>query len=396
MGATFFGKRTSINRVSFLRSNPGFIKDVANFPNTRIIFFKKSPLTKALQVIAHKTVHETRIWYLPLRASAEVTDLMKRWAALNADQSPDIRSELKFTAMFLGIDEDPNSDNSPFLSEPTEFKEMFVGENFSGIPILAVDISESTKFQGLIDKLSTTNPQPLGKMDEILNLNTYDATIFAYAKMFLDWLSKNQFCPGCGSMVRPIWAGTKLQCTNESKITNSHGQEVYSCPVRQTKVNNVCFPRMDPVVIIALRNSEGSKILLGHNARRRQLDKKFYSCFSGFMEPGETIESTALREVWEETGLHLHKKITIIKSQPWPFPCCLMVGCIGTTDKKDEDKITTQLDKELDNLGWFDASYVADLVYDRPTDGKIKLPQRGSVAFELIKMVVDECITTKL
>lgn len=397
--AVFFGARSSLNRFSFLRSNVAFIRSVVAFPNTRLIFYRKSQTDGSLQVYASKKSSNPRIVYLPLDYNEQIKALLGRWAMINEEatkSSINIRRRLNFTCVFLGMDENPGTKDSVFPEEhDSRHLARLTFEKHSGIPVLAVDISGNAEFQDLLDKI-IDDAEFTSSITDILNLSPIDAAVFSYAKMYLDWLLKNQFCPGCGSSVSPIWAGTKLQCTNEEKEVGKDGESVFKCPVRRTRVNNVCFPRIDPVVIIALRNGKGDKILLGHNARRKQLDKRFFSCFSGFMELGETIRSTVIREVWEETGLKLKNNIKIIKSQPWPFPANLMIGCIGTTEEGSENNITTHLDCELDHLEWFDANYIADIVYGRPTDGRIKLPQKGSVAFELIKMVTDDCISTKL
>ena len=43
------------------------------------------------------------------------------------------------------------------------------------------------------------------------------------------------------------------------------------------------------------------------------------------METGETLEECVEREVMEETGLRI-RNIRYFASQPWPYPCGLMVG----------------------------------------------------------------------
>ena len=43
------------------------------------------------------------------------------------------------------------------------------------------------------------------------------------------------------------------------------------------------------------------------------------------METGETLEEAVCREVSEEVGLQI-TNIRYFASQPWPYPCGLMVG----------------------------------------------------------------------
>ena len=50
-----------------------------------------------------------------------------------------------------------------------------------------------------------------------------------------------------------------------------------------------------------------------------------YSALAGFVEPGETLESTVIRETREEVGVEI-KNIRYFGSQPWPFPNSLMLG----------------------------------------------------------------------
>lgn len=371
---TFFGG-APINRLSFLRPNKEFISKVCEYPATRLIFYRKDAVRSDYRVLVNQA--DNRIWYLRLDQDKDVAKLVQDWAAMNSSASIHIRDQL--TGVFLGMDENPGTQGSPI----DESLKLTYGEH-SGVPLLAFDI---TKSQSLLDKFeSSSRVTFLSQMADILALTPIDAAIYSYGKMYMDWLGKYQFCPGCGHTMIPLDAGTRMQCTNEDKH-----EDTFDCPVRRTKVNNVCYPRTDPVVIIALKNAKGTKLLLGHNKRRKSADGKFFSCFSGFMEPGETIEGAVTREVWEETGLRLKDNVRIIKSQPWPFPCCLMIGCIGVVTDDSDDAIRLDLDEELDVCEWFSVDYVSDLVYGRPTDGHIKLPQSGSVAFELIKMTVEEC-----
>lgn len=50
------------------------------------------------------------------------------------------------------------------------------------------------------------------------------------------------------------------------------------------------------------------------------------------LEQGETIEEAVAREVVEESGIKIGKKITYIGSQPWPYPSQLMIGCLAEAE----------------------------------------------------------------
>ena len=85
------------------------------------------------------------------------------------------------------------------------------------------------------------------------------------------------------------------------------------------------------------------------------------------METGETLEEAVAREVMEETGLTI-KDITYQRSQPWPYPCGLMVGYTATYVSGDIHLQRSELSKG----GWFR--------YDELP----KIPEKLSVARKLI------------
>ena len=70
---------------------------------------------------------------------------------------------------------------------------------------------------------------------------------------------------------------------------------------------------------------KGDKCLLGRQAAWRP---GFWSCLAGFVEPGETIEQAAAREIFEEAGIRCTTKADYLFCQPWPFPSSLMIGMI--------------------------------------------------------------------
>jgi NAD+ diphosphatase len=80
------------------------------------------------------------------------------------------------------------------------------------------------------------------------------------------------------------------------------------------------YPRVSPAMIV--RIVDGERILLAHN---RRFPEDVYSCVAGYVEPGETLEDTVVREIFEEVGLHAEPP-KYIASQAWPFPHSLMLG----------------------------------------------------------------------
>lgn len=128
----------------------------------------------------------------------------------------------------------------------------------------------------------------------------------------LDWNSRNPFCAQCGSKTLSVNAGGKRTCP-PTDLAGGSLTNRGPCASRQG-VSNICFPRTDPTIIVAVVSADGSKILLGRNKR---FPPHWYSTLAGFLEPGESIEEAVRREVWEESGVKL-SRVVIHSSQPWP------------------------------------------------------------------------------
>ncbi|ODV83219.1 hypothetical protein CANARDRAFT_203536 [[Candida] arabinofermentans NRRL YB-2248] len=320
-------------------------------------------------------------------------DVIKSWCVKNSTGDPNIRSDV--TCVFLGLDQDGDEveqfiscgnsltstfkqpENVKFLNNLPVFKYENDGNTtYKGVPIFAIDVTNSIIFQEWLSGLANVGVST--SMSDTLTFTKNEASLFSYSKMYLDWLMRNQYCPGCGSKVIPIDSGTRLQCTGPPD----------TCPVKSTNVNNVCFPRTDPVIIVGIISNDGSKILLGHNKRHQPTSngKLMYSCIAGFMEPGETIEEATIREIWEETGVKA-SKVKLIQSQPWPFPANLMIGCIGIVEfNNDFELINLEFDKELDVCKWFDCNDVLNHINGVDVDGldHFMLPMSNSIAYQLI------------
>lgn len=99
----------------------------------------------------------------------------------------------------------------------------------------------------------------------------------------------------------------------------------------------------------------------------RNFRTNHYGLVAGFVETGETLEQCVERELWEETHVKV-KNIKYFGSQPWPYPCGLMVGF--TADYVEGD---IQLQKaELTRGGWF------------TRDNLPPIPGKASIARQLI------------
>ena len=88
---------------------------------------------------------------------------------------------------------------------------------------------------------------------------------------------------------------------------------------------------------------------------------------AGFVEAGETLEQTVVREVREEVGLEV-EDLRYFGSQSWPFPSQLMVGF---TARYARGEIRVD-DVELAEAAWY------------PPDALPQVPPPYSIAGQLI------------
>lgn len=125
------------------------------------------------------------------------------------------------------------------------------------------------------------------------------AQLVGRAAQLQDWQKTNRFCGRCGAQTQ--------------SVPNEYNKQCECC-------GSGVYPRISPCIITLV--TRGDKFLLAKNAQTRG---EWYSTLAGFVEPGENLEETLRREVYEEVGLKVGE-ITYFGSQPWPFPAQLMVG----------------------------------------------------------------------
>jgi NAD+ diphosphatase len=140
----------------------------------------------------------------------------------------------------------------------------------------------------------------------------------------MTWHHNNRYCGRCGS---------KTELKNDERAT--------VCPV----CNLVTFPKISPAIIVAITCN--NKILL---AKGKHYKGDFYALIAGYVDIGESIEETVVREVKEEIGLDI-RNLKYYKSQPWPFSASLMLGF--TAEGDDTQKIIID-ETEIKEAGWFE------------------------------------------
>ncbi len=141
-------------------------------------------------------------------------------------------------------------------------------------------------------------PYPVRQCYELLN-NHELFLLVTRAKELVWWDKSSQFCGHCGTK-------TSISPVERAKI----------CP----QCNHHHYPHVAPVIMARITRDD--KLLL---ARSPHFTSGIYSVLAGFIEPGETAEEAAIREVREEVGIEI-KNIAYFGSQPWPFPSNLMIG----------------------------------------------------------------------
>ena len=133
-----------------------------------------------------------------------------------------------------------------------------------------------------------------------------------------------------------------------------------------------------------LSDPNNPRCLLGRNKR---FAKRMFSTLAGFVDPGETLEGTVIREVFEEVGVHVNN-VRYQASQPWPFPSSIMLGFRSTATTHDID---TDAD-EIEEAYWFSAKELCQ--FGEWGDGGENncLPRRDSIARFLIDSWIDDVL----
>ena len=123
------------------------------------------------------------------------------------------------------------------------------------------------------------------------------------AVQIAEWARTHRFCGRCGTPTEPSAADRSMQCP--------------ACRL-------AAYPRVAPAMITLVTRGHGAtaEALLARGVNFRG---PMYSCLAGFVEPGESLEQSVIREVREEVGVEVDTPV-YQSSQPWPFPHSLMIG----------------------------------------------------------------------
>jgi len=210
---------------------------------------------------------------------------------------------------------DANGDFKPMdLTDETLIEQLSHKKHFMGMygdtACFAVEVQRDKEHQfGGLRSI-------FGKTDNLM------LAMAGRAQQICEWYRSHQFCGKCGA-----------RAVEHSNDRAMHCQQcgIYS------------YPRLSPSIIVLVHR--GDKVLL---ARNHRFPEGMYSTLAGFVEPGESIEETVLREVKEEVGVKVHN-LRYLGSQPWPFPNSLMLGFHAEYESGD---IQLQ-DDEIADARWF-------------------------------------------
>ena len=140
------------------------------------------------------------------------------------------------------------------------------------------------------------------------------------------------------------------QVKNYEMVSRNHNMQSF---------DDVRTDRNDAVVLI-IHNEDKSKILL-NKEYRMAVGNVAINFPAGLIDPGETIEVAAKRELWEETGLELYEIVS-----RWPSS----YSAVGLTNERSEVIVglargefspSTSAEEEIE-AGWYTKDEVRELL----------------------------------
>ena len=249
-----------------------------------------------------------------------------------------------------------NADRVAALIASGEFKEgsrYFLGlDAVTGDPYFAGDTQWSVAKTDDEMNVGFTTLREVGA-----SLSDIDVELALHGFALSNWHRAHPCCAKCGAPTRVDLGGA-----------------VRVCDVDKSQHH----PRTDSAVIVLIRDND-DRILLGHQPI---WPEGRFSCFAGFLEPGETFEQCVAREVFEESGVSV-REINYLGSQPWPFPASIMISFDAVTDFPEAARPDGT---EITEVKWF----TRDQLRAEAKAGTLLLPPRISVARKMIERWLGE------
>jgi NAD+ diphosphatase len=188
-------------------------------------------------------------------------------------------------------------------------------------------------------------------------LSELEMGLAIHAQAIANWHHTHQFCSRCGQPTLSANGGSLRKCTSD-------GSEHY--------------PRTDGAVIVLVRDSD-DRVLLG---RQKIWPELRFSCFAGFVEPGESFEQTVMREVFEESGIKV-EELNYLGSQPWPFPASIMISFSALATNPNEARPDGE---EIVEIIWLTRGEMRSAI----AENTLTLPPPMSVARKMIEFWYEE------
>ncbi|KAL8726034.1 MAG: hypothetical protein Q9166_006979 [cf. Caloplaca sp. 2 TL-2023] len=372
-----------LNRVSFLRTDHSFLSAALKHPTTSFLLFNN------LNPLARDPSNLEYVSFTDVQPLIGANPYLKSEEQLISEYNSTITIP---QLLFLGLDE--------------RNKQGLTYNIYTGSPYFALDVTPKgtimSKAESLVQTLQSHGLRFLeGRIQAALPAQ--DAAIYAQARALLDWNARNPFCAQCGQPTMSINSGMKRTCPPKDMalLAGAIGGNVGTAPTERPGcatregISNLCFPRTDPTVIMAVVSSDGKKVLIG---RQKRWPPYWYSTLAGFVEPAESVEEAVRREVWEESGVKLGR-VVIHSTQPWPYPANLMIGAVAQCIPGGEE-IVLKHDPELEDARWADleevrealrvgTSALGESAQEGYKEGNLRLPAGTAIANQLLKAVVN-------
>jgi len=159
------------------------------------------------------------------------------------------------------------------------------------------------------------------------SLSERDSALYLQALALANFHTNHGHCAHCGKPTVIQQGGWSRRCFDDNRQT---------------------FPRTDPAIIVAVTDSQ-DRLLLGSQG---VWESNRWSVLAGFVEAGEELVETVIREVQEEAGIRV-TDVEFISSQAWPFPHSLMIGFKAKLDDTLPNQVLQPDGVEIAKLKWF-------------------------------------------
>ncbi|KAH9845738.1 Peroxisomal NADH pyrophosphatase NUDT12 [Teratosphaeria destructans] len=353
-----------INRLAFLRTQHELLDKASTHPSAKYLTFNElNPLRDVDGQFAY-------LGYM------DVKDTIGR--PYEKDEKTQVHefdpNSHHSTIIFLGLDLEGSISNGG----------VQLGA-YTGTPYFAIDVTPAHYSQFKQQQEFQGRKHTPTRID--LSLTRPNSAILSHARSLLDWNNRNRFCSACGGHTLSTHGGAKVVCPPADKGI----ARPTACATR-VGLHNQAFPRTDPTVIIAPISADAKRVLLG---RGKRWPENYFSCLSGFVEPGESLEVATRREAYEEAGVRLGR-VQLHSSQPWPYPSTLLIGALGQCDNEAAEEISYP-ESELQEAKWFELGEIehalekgANAMWEPPIKGYVgpRVPPAQLMAHQTLRGVL--------